>query len=141
MRRVFSLLMCATVIGSTLFTALPQTEAAQPKTKTRGKKRTSDRVIGPVYFYSVTHKESTGWIYIIPFCKKLSADEFRAVRKKCKKSSVRGERCETDKTVELKEAGGSKSETFKLDYFAFASEKDCVQDRESYTSGDVVPFH
>jgi hypothetical protein len=98
-------------------------------------------VAGPLYFYSVTHVESSGWIYVIPFCKKLAQEEFKQIKKSCKSTSEAGQRCETDKTVELKEAGGPKTQKFNLDYFVFVSERDCVQDRESYTSGDVVPFH
>lgn len=119
----------------------PQTPKTYPKPKLREKKSANDVITGPMYFYSVTHDESTGWIYVIPFCKKIPADEFKTIKKSCKRLSDKGQRCETSKKVELAEAGGPKKKSFSLDYFVFISERACVQDRESYTSGDVVPFH
>ena len=119
----------------------PPVAKSYPKPKLRDKKVGADGVTGPMYYYSVTHNESTGWIYVIPFCKKMNADEFKTIKKSCKALSEKGQRCETKKKVELAEAGGPKKKSFALDYFVFLSERACVQDRESYTSGDVVPFH
>ncbi len=143
MRFMTSFFVAASLICASSFVRINAAEAAQPKTKTKAKarKRTSGGITGPVYFYSVTHDDSTGWIYVIPFCKKLSQSEFTPIRKNCKPMASKGQRCRTTATAELKEAGTEKIQKFKLDYFVFGSEKDCVQDRESYTSGDVVPFH